>query len=261
MNIKNKFRPKKSLGQNFIKNDNFLNKLSNLINVEENTELIEIGPGKGALTNKLVKKKLNKILLIEKDKDLYNILKTKYKLIKHLNIINQDAMDTDYENISQNNNIILVGNLPFNISSQLLIKWISYKKWPPFYKKMYLMFQFELGKKLLSKKNNKNYGRITVLCQSRCEIKEIMTAPSNIFFPEPKVDAIVLEITPSNKNNDVKFEILNDILRKAFEKRRKKIKNSLGDYSKYFENWESQCELRPEDLDVQDYCNLARKLG
>ena len=140
----------------------------------------------------------------------------------NIKIYNQDALTFNLQKISKNKEIIIVGNLPFNISSQLLINWISYNKWPPFYNKMYLMFQKELGKRINAEINNKSYGKLSVLAQSRCNIKEIIKAPSNIFNPKPKVDGIVLEFTPIETFIDVDFKKLNIILKAAFENRRKK---------------------------------------
>tara|TARA_B100001287_G_C22475599_1_gene431783 strand:- start:340 stop:708 length:369 start_codon:yes stop_codon:yes gene_type:complete len=121
------------------------------------------------------------------------------------------------------------------------------------------MFQKELGKRITSQNNNKNYGKLSVLAQSRCEIKEIIEAPSHIFYPKPKVDGIVLEFTPIDTFADADIEKLKSILKAAFENRRKKIKNSLSDYSLYFDNWEEEKDLRPENLEVKKYCLLAKK--
>ena len=261
LNINNFLRPKKSLGQNFIKDQKFLEDLSNIIKCDARTDIIEIGPGRGALTKKLIKKQFNNMFLIEKDTVLSNNLIEQFKNKSNIKIINKDALLINYDNLNLSDKVIIIGNLPYNISSQLLVRWLTYYKWPPFYNKMYLMFQYELGKKIISKKNSKNYGRISVLAQSRCEIKEKIIAPAKIFFPTPKVNGIVLEFTPILKNKDVNLELLQEILRKAFEKRRKKIKNSLSIYKDYFTDWDVQSELRPQDLDVEDYCNLIRNIS
>ena len=259
LNLSKKIIPKKSLGQNFIQNKSFLSELSNKIISNHNTDIIEIGPGTGALTEYLKRKKYKNLFLIEKDYKLSKYLNNKYKSEKNILIFNEDALTFNLKNISKSNEIIIVGNLPFNISSQLLINWISFDKWPPFYNKMYLMFQKELGKRINSKINNKSYGKLSVLAQSRCCVKELIEAPSYIFNPKPKVDGIVLEFTPIDNFIDVDFEKLKVILKSAFENRRKKIKNSLSDYKFYFDNWEIEKDLRPENLEVEKYCYLAKK--
>ncbi len=259
LNFDRKIYAKKSLGQNFIHNDSFLNKLSSKIISNNKTDIIEIGPGTGSLTEYLKRKKFNNLILVEKDHKLSKILNEKYKYEGNIKIYNKDALTFDISNISKSNDIVIVGNLPFNVSSQLLIKWISYDKWPPFYNKMYLMFQKELGKRISSKINNKSYGKLSVLTQSRCNVQELIEAPSSIFYPKPKVDGIVLEFTPIDSFVDIDFKKLNVVLKTAFENRRKKIKNSLINYKFYFDNWEIEKDLRPENLDVKKYCSLAKK--
>lgn len=261
LNINKRILAKKSLGQNFIHNEDFLEKLSTKISSNLSTDIIEIGPGTGSLTNHLKSKKFNNLILIEKDTELSKALDKKYKYEKNIRVYNKDALTFDFSNISKNKEVIIVGNLPFNISSQLLIKWISYKKWPPFYSKMYLMFQKELGKRINSQISSKNYGKLSVLTQSRCDVKELIVAPSNIFKPKPKVDGIVLELTPIETYIDVDLKKLIHILKIAFENRRKKIKNSLSDYKIYFDNWEIEKDLRPENLEVKKYCALAKKIS
>ncbi len=261
LNINKKVIAKKSLGQNFIYCNKFLNRLSDKIVSNYNTDIIEIGPGTGSLTEYLTRKKFNKLILIEKDFQLSNNLNQKYLNEKNIEVHNKDALTFDLSNLSKNKEVIIVGNLPFNISSQLLINWISFNKWPPFYKKMYLMFQKELGKRIISKNNNKSYGRLSILTQSRCDIKELLEAPASIFTPKPKVDGIVLEFTPIDTFKNVDLEKLKLILKTAFKNRRKKIKNSLGEYSIFFDDLEIKEDMRPENIDVKKYCSLAKKVN
>ncbi len=259
MNINKTIIAKKSLGQNFIHNESFLEKLSNKIVSNINTDIIEIGPGTGALTEYLKRKDHNKLILVEKDFELSKMLQKKYLYENNIKVYNRDALSAGISNLSKSKEIIIVGNLPFNISSQLLINWISYKKWPPFYNKMYLMFQKELGKRITSDIDCKSYGKLSVLTQSRCDVKVLLEAPSHIFYPKPKVDGIVLEFTPIESYIDIDLEKLKIILKAAFENRRKKIKNSLSDYRFYFDDWETLKDLRPENLNVEKYCLLAKK--
>ena len=260
-NIKNTIQAKKSLGQNFIHDDIFLQKLSSLIKTDTEIEIIEIGPGTGSLTDKIVKRKFRYLHLIEKDKNLCDLLLKKYKKYKNIFVYNQDALEIDYFKIIKSKKVIIIGNLPFNISSQLLIRWLSYSNWPPFYYKMYLMFQNELGKRIMAKKNNKAYGKISVLAQSRFLIKQKIIAPANVFHPKPKVDGIVLEFTPIDNFKDVNISKLKEIVDCAFQKRRKKISNSLIEYKSYFRDWESVKDLRAENLGVSEYCYLSNQLN
>ena len=260
LNINKTITAKKSLGQNFIHNHNFLSNLANKIITNRNTDIIEIGPGTGSLTEYLLKKEFKNLYLVEKDFQLSDILTEKYKSRKDIKIFNKDALSLDLSNISSSNDVVIVGNLPFNISSQLLLNWISDDIWPPFYSKMYLMFQKELGNRICSRNNNKSYGKLSVLTQSRCKVRELIEAPAQIFYPKPKVDGIVLELTPIETYKDVDFNNLKTILKAAFENRRKKIKNSLDNYSLFFDDWKNEKDLRPENIEVHKYCLLAKRL-
>ena len=173
-----KIYPKKSLGQNFINDKNFILKLSKLIISYKSTNIFEIGPGLGALTDQLAKKKFRKLFLIEKDIELHEKLTNKFEKENHIHTINSDALTYNYEDLAQNNSLI-VGNLPFNISTQLLINWIVNYDWPPFYNKMILMFQKEVAERIISKHNQKSYGRLSVVTQARCNVKKLLNAPSS----------------------------------------------------------------------------------
>ena len=195
----NKTRAKKSLGQNFITDNNFLLKMNTYIESSKRNIIIEIGPGKGALTKHLLKKKFKKLFLIEKDNDLAIQLKSRYEKIKNIYIINDDALSFDYsifKNIEEK--VIIYGNLPFNISTKLLTIWISDNEWPSFFDKMILMFQKEVADRIIANHNNKKYGRLSVLVQSRCNVKMLLNAPASIFTPKPKVDGAVIQLKPIN---------------------------------------------------------------
>ena len=253
----NKSFPKKSLGQNFIKNKDFIFKLSTLIRTDNDTNIFEIGPGLGALTDQLAKKEFKNLYLIEKDFLLFKKLEERYKNYENIFVFNDDAIEYNYEFINKNEKSLIVGNLPFNVSSQLLVNWIVNYNWPPFYSKMVLMFQKEVAERIIAKHNQKNYSRISVISQARCEIKLLLNAPSNIFFPKPKVDGTVLEFKPITKYLDIDISNLQKLLRKSFEHRRKKIKTSLKDYDYLLRKFDIDEGLRAENLSVDDYCKLA----
>ena len=253
----NKSFPKKSLGQNFIQNKDFIFKLSALIRSDNDTNIFEIGPGMGALTDQLIKKKFKNLYLIEKDFLLFQKLENKFKNDNNIFAFNEDALDYNYEAINKKQKSLIIGNLPFNISSQLLINWIVNYNWPPFYNKMVLMFQKEVANRIIARHNQKSYSRISVISQARCEIKVLLDAPSNIFSPKPKVDGTVLEFSPITKYPDIDISNLQKLLRKSFEHRRKKIKTSLKDYDYLLKKFDIDDGLRAENLSVDDYCKLA----
>ena len=251
---------KKSLGQNFIKDNNFLSIMSSKIITDKNTNIIEIGPGTGALTNFLVGKEFKSIYLIEKDRVLANKLKAKYSHIKNVYVMNDDALKMKYDRFFKIKNNIIIGNLPFNISTQLLFKWLEINNWPPFYNSMTLMFQKEVANRITANPSCKEYSRITVSAQSRCKIKKILHAPSSIFFPRPKVDGVVLRFTPHLKYKNINFNILQSVLRLSFSQRRKKIKTSLKIYINEIKKSKIDENLRPDDLTIDDYIKIVNLL-
>ena len=247
---------KKSLGQNFIFDKNLLSKISNSINSKQTNPIIEIGPGLGTLTEFLYKKKYKQLILIEKDTRLIENLKRKFDETK-VKILNIDALNFDY-NISYLKHSIIVGNLPFNVSVDLLYLWTKYKEWPPQHDKMVLMFQKEVANRILALLKNKSYGKLSIVIQSRYRIKKLLDIPASAFTPKPKVDAVVLEFTPFNDFGFIDINKIDKVARDAFSQRRKKIKNNMSNYLNEIKSLSISSDLRPEDLTVLDYCNIAK---
>ena len=159
---------KKSLGQNFLIDKNIIKKIVNLVNID-NKNIIEIGPGQGAITNELLKRNIKSFALIEKDNFLYNNLKLKFLNNKSIQIFNKDILKFDLEKILKKNTIIF-GNLPYNISSQILVKILKFNLWPPNLSDIIFMFQKELGEKIIGNYPSKNYGRLSILTNYRLKI-------------------------------------------------------------------------------------------
>ena len=254
MNLKNK----KSLGQNFIFDKNFLNKISELIASNANDTIIEVGPGLGTLTNYLSQKIYKKMILIEKDLRLIENLNNNFSS-KKIKIINDDALNFDYQNKSIFDSII-VGNLPFNISVDLLYIWTKTKTWPPKQKKMILMFQKEVANRIIAQPNNKSYGKLSVVIQSRYEINKLFDVPSSVFTPPPKVDGTMLEFIPHNTYASIDIDKIDKVSKAAFSQRRKKIKNNMINYIEIIERLSIDQNLRPENLSVLDYCEIAKNI-
>jgi 16S rRNA (adenine1518-N6/adenine1519-N6)-dimethyltransferase len=253
---------KKSLGQNFITNNKFLLEMNKFIESSNNNILIEIGPGKGALTGYLTKKKYKKLYLIEKDYLLASRLKETYKNSNNIIVIQGDALSYNYNKfLNESDRVVIYGNLPFNISTRLLSLWLGSIKWPSFYDKMVLMFQKEVAERILAKNNNKKYGRLSVLVQARCNVKKLLDAPASIFSPKPKVDGIVIQFEPIKDFKEVNYKKLEKLLEKSFSSRRKKIKNTLKEYRSFLLKLKIDDNLRPENLSVSDYCNLVRLIN
>ncbi len=192
------FKHKKYLGQNFLINKDIIKKIADLGTVDKGTNIIEVGPGSGVLTEELLKREPRKIFAIEFDKDLKPALEKIKNNYNNFNYIISDALTFDEKKIFKKN-VIIFGNLPYNISLKLLIKWIYSEPWPPFYNQMVLMFQKEVADRIIATSNNKKYGRISILSDVRLNIKFHFNISKKEFIPEPKVDSTVLSFTQKKK--------------------------------------------------------------
>lgn len=257
-------RPKKSLGQNFLTDQNIINKIIKIANIEKNKTVLEIGSGYGNLTKKIASMKPNKIFAIEKDKKLTFFLKESFKNFDKIEIINDDIFNIiENENFGQN--IIVFGNLPYNISTQILASFILLEKWPPWYEILIFMFQKEVADRILAKKNSNDFGRLSILCNWRLEIKKHFNVSKNCFYPKPKINSTVLSFKPK-KNNE--FNIKNPhhlemVTRTLFSNRRKIISKN---FLKLFNNDKSVAEQlnlklnqRPEELSNEMFYKITMK--
>ena len=251
-------KTKKSLGQNFIFDKNFLKKISDLINSNAIDIIIEIGPGLGTLTEYLFKKNYKQLILIEKDTRLIKRLERNFSK-GNVKILNEDALNFDFQNNDISNSII-VGNLPFNISVTLLYNWTKTRRWPPKQKMMVLMFQKEVANRIIASQNNKSYGKLSVVVQSRYNVKKLLNVPSALFTPPPKVDGTILEFTPHNKYQSIDIDKIDEVSKAAFSQRRKKIKNNMSNYIKILKKLSIDENLRPENLSVSNYCEIAKNI-
>ena len=252
---------KKSLGQNFLIDKNIINKIINLIKVEDRN-IIEIGPGKGALTDEILNRKPKSLILIEKDKFLSDKLKSKYMNFPSVKILNEDILNFDIEkNLLQDS--VVFGNLPYNISSQILVKFLRFKKWPPKFKNLIFMFQKELGEKIVGKFKTKNYGRLSILTNYKLKFKEKFFVSAGCFFPKPKVTSVVINFIPRdntqhNQNNIEKLEKLTNIF---FSNRRKMINKNILKILKYEDIKKLKyldMRSRPEEIRPEIYYKLLK---
>ena len=220
-----------------------------------------IGPGNGALTDEILKQKPKSVITIEKDNLFHKKLQLKYSKNKIIKNLNKDILKFDIEKLNIKNSIIL-GNLPYNISSQILVKIIKNKKWPPNFSDVIFMFQKELGEKILGKYPSNNYGRISILTNYRLYALNKFYVSHNCFFPRPKVDSVVIHFKPIKKTNfKIKnisnLEKITNILfsnkRKMINKNIKKILNE--DKVKMIGNL--NLELRPSKIEPDIYYKIA----
>ena len=190
-----KIIPKKSLGQNFLIDKNIIEKICNAGNLSKNDNVLEIGPGTGNLTEFILKKKPKKFYVIEKDERLIKNLNEKFD--NKLTIINEDILKYDLKLLSDKD-LIIFGNLPYNISSQILVNFINYSYSKFSYKKLVLMFQKEVADRILAEDNSKNYGRLSIFSSWKLDIKKIMDIYPSSFFPKPKVMSSLLIFEAKN---------------------------------------------------------------
>ncbi|OUV91313.1 MAG: ribosomal RNA small subunit methyltransferase A [Puniceicoccaceae bacterium TMED149] len=245
--------PKKSLGQNFLIDKNIINKITSLKSIK-NRNILEIGPGRGALTEKILEKKPKSLILIEKDYKLYEVLKKKYKNNNKVTLFNSDILKIDLEKMIDIKSIVF-GNLPYNISSQILIKLIKFKNWPPKFTDLIFMFQKEVAEKIIGK----SFGRLTVITNYRLKLSNKFDVSPNCFYPKPKITSSVLHLSPIKKeNNKIKnLDNLEMITNIFFSNRRKMIKKNykkiLG--KKRIKNL--NLNLRPSDLKSEIYHKIT----
>ena len=251
--------PKKFLGQHFLIDDNISKKIVDNINFKKFKKVIEIGPGKGALTKHLLHIK-DILTLIEVDNESVVFLKNEF-LNEKLDIIENDFLKFDIQSAyPSEENILIIGNFPYNISSQILFKSIdNYKS----VKAIIGMFQKEVAERIISKNNSKQYGILSVKTQLFYDAKILFDVSPNVFFPKPKVNSAVISLTrKENINIDCDLELLDRIIKLSFQHRRKKIKNSLKKLD-IEENIleDSIFDSRPEQLTIEEFVKLTKKIS
>ena len=254
-------KPKKSLGQNFLTDKNIIEQIINLVDIE-NKIILEIGPGTGNLTSFLLKKKPKKFFVIEKDNELSSLLKKKFN--DKITVINDDILNCNEESISKEK-LIVFGNLPYNISTEILCKWIvnlnNDKIW---FTHLILMFQKEVADRIISSFNSSNYGRLSILANWKLDIKKIIDIKPSSFYPKPKVDSSLLFFSPKKKFFKIKnAKNLEMITKIFFNHRRKMIKKP---YNQLFPGntdittkLNINLNLRPQNLNFETYYELANE--
>ena len=251
---------KKSLGQNFLIDRNILEQIVNTVEIE-NKEILEIGPGSGNLTQYILKKKPKKIYVIEKDNDLSLLLHKKFN--NEINIINEDILSISEDKISEEN-LTVFGNLPYNISTKILSKWIvnlSKKFW---FNQLILMFQKEVADRIIAKSNTSNYGRLSILSNWKLNVEKIVDIKPESFLPKPKINSSLLIFSPKKNffklNNAKNLEM---ITRVFFNQRRKMIKKPFNqvfnDAKKIAEKFGINLNLRPQNLNPETYYKLVKE--
>jgi 16S rRNA (adenine1518-N6/adenine1519-N6)-dimethyltransferase len=251
-------KAKKSLGQNFLIDREILEKIVNTATIKDQN-ILEVGPGTGNLTSFILKNHPKKMFVIEKDDDLAKNLNETFK--DQLTIINDDILNID-EKLLFTENVTVFGNLPYNVSTEILSKWIVNLKDDPWFNCLVLMFQKEVADRIIAKFNTSNYGRLSILSNWKLNIEKICDISPKSFSPKPKIDSSLLLFTPKNNFFNIKDpKNLEKVTRIFFNHRRKMIKkpfNQLfnGD-QKILEKLKINLNLRPQNLDFNTYYHLT----
>tara|TARA_Y100000590_G_scaffold227095_1_gene256432 strand:- start:895 stop:1686 length:792 start_codon:yes stop_codon:yes gene_type:complete len=254
-----KLSPKKSLGQNFLIDENVLNLIVKCGQIKKNDFVIEVGPGTGNLTEKILNEKPKKIVVIEKDKKLANFLKIKFN--NKIEIINKDILNYSLID-NRKNKLIIFGNLPYNVSTQVLSNLIKTNNIENICKSFVLMFQKEVADRIVAKYNSKNYGRLSILSSWKMEIEKIKEVEPKSFYPKPKVKSTILLFKPKSRfyqiNNPKNLEHITNVF---FNLRRKMIKKPLKILFRNFNQIADYLDLdlnsRPQNLSHLTYYKIC----
>ncbi len=256
-----KLKPNKKLGQNFLIDKNIIKKIADTVPINNESEILEIGAGTGNLTEFLIAKKPKKIYLIEKDKNLFEVLKNKFK--DEIEIFNEDILKFSRKDILSNNSIIF-GNLPYNISSRILTKFIfNTEKFK--FSTLVFLFQKELADRIIAHVNTSNYGRLSILCNWKFDVEKVIEISPNSFYPKPKIKSTLLVFRRKNIiftfNDPKSLERVTNIF---FNQRRKKIKKQFIHLFKsnleIINKLNIDLNLRPQNLTPETYFKLAKEL-
>ena len=262
---RHQLRAKKSLGQNFLLDLNLTSKIARYAGNLDQFDILEIGPGPGGLTRSLLNEGARKVVAIEKDSRCIEALEEIQATFPgRLKLLQGDALST---NASEHlaDQVRIIANLPYNIGTELLVRWLTSKTWPSFWQSMTLMFQKEVANRIVASPGSKAYGRLSVMSQWRCDTKIVFNVPSSAFTPPPKVESTLVHFEALKEPKfPAEVEVLEFVVSKAFNQRRKMLRGALKGY---FQNVEEGLlsigvlpTKRAEDITVQEYCAMSQIL-
>tara|TARA_B100001057_G_scaffold489317_1_gene575350 strand:- start:285 stop:1073 length:789 start_codon:yes stop_codon:yes gene_type:complete len=254
-------KAKKSLGQNFLIDEYILDKITKVTEIKDQI-ILEIGPGTGNLTNFILKNKPKKIFVIEKDERLVSLLSEKFG--NKISIINKDILEFDEKSLT-NDKLTVFGNLPYNISTEILCKWIlNLDKRNFWFNSLVLMFQKEVANRIISEFDTSTYGRLSILANWKLKVEKICDIKPSSFLPKPKIESTLLFFKPKeNFLNLDNSKNLEKITRIFFNHRRKMIKKPYGiifnNNKEIIEKLNLDLSTRPQNLDFDTYYNLTKE--
>jgi 16S rRNA (adenine1518-N6/adenine1519-N6)-dimethyltransferase len=243
-------RARKRFGQHFLTDEGVLQRIADVVRLQPDDKLLEIGPGPGALTEYLYGEPA-RYVAVELDRDMVAPLQARFS---DLTLISADILRVDLEEVLDPPGWRLVGNLPYNISSPLLLKLFQHL---PRIQDMHFMFQRELGARIGASPGSKSWGRLGVLTQYYCEVESLFDVSPEAFSPPPKVHSQVVRLVPRKALRPVSLDRFNRVLQLAFSARRKRIANGLKDLNIDWQSVAVDADARPDVLSVEDFLNLA----
>ena len=251
-------KAKKSLGQNFLVDKNILDKIANVTQITDKT-ILEVGPGTGNLTSVILKKKPKKVFVVEKDEDLVNHLEESFK--NQLTIINDDILKINESSLFESK-VTVFGNLPYNISTEILSKWITNSTEDLWFNNLILMFQKEVADRIIAKFDTSNYGRLSIISNWKLNVEKICDIKPDCFSPRPKIDSSLLFFSPKKDFFKIKNpKNLEKVTRIFFNHRRKMIKKPFNQLfngnQKVLDELNIDLNLRPQNLDFNTYYKLT----
>jgi len=251
---------KKALGQNFLLDLNLTQKVARTAGSLEGVTVIEVGPGPGGLTRAILALGAKKVIAIERDPRCLPALQ---EIADHypsrLEVIEGDALKTDFQTLAQGEPVKIIANLPYNVGTQLLVNWLLPPQWPPFWQSLTLMFQKEVGQRIVAREDDNHYGRLGVLCGWRTQAQMAFDIPPQAFTPPPKVTSTVVHLEPILAPLPCAADKLEKVTHAAFGQRRKMLRQSLKPIGgeSLLARADIDPQRRAETLSVEEFCRIA----
>ena len=262
---KHKLIAKKSLGQNFLLDLNLTSKIARYAGNLEQSDVLEIGPGPGGLTRSLLNEGARKVVAIEKDTRCIAALKeVQTQFAGKLKIVQGDALSTEVRQYLTHP-VQIIANLPYNVGTELLVRWLNSTTWPSFWQSMTLMFQKEVANRIVASPGSKAYGRLSVMAQWRCNTKIAFNIPATAFTPPPKVESSIVHFEALKEPRfPAEVNKLEFVVSKAFNQRRKMLRGALKGHFKNVEEGLLAIGVVPtkraENVTIQEFCLMAQIL-
>ena len=258
-------KARKSLGQNFLLDLNLTAKIARQVGDLANSDILEIGPGPGSLTRGLLAEGARRVVAVEKD---HRCIPALEEIAVHhpgrLQVLEGDALDTD-PTLHLTAPIRIAANLPYNIGTELLVRWLTPAIWPPFWKSLTLMFQREVAERIVAQPGSKTYGRLAVLAQWRCDANIVLSLPPEAFTPPPKVSSAVVHLAALEEPKfPANAKTLERVVAAAFNQRRKMLRSSLKQFGGDIEDRLNTAGIAPtdraENVPIEGFCALSRAI-